>query len=205
MQLVLSKLFKCKIPKESVLKSLNWELQPRHRWYFLANSMGNLYIIINIFFSLKNNNFVQLPFLLHYPHIIFFRFLFWEITWLLQILLSLYVMYGHSEFSEISLSLSAEGLGFSSEMDQYCHSSTRSSFELFLPFSFLLLKKLLCFDDASNIWVLCISFFCVLFRKLLCKKKKKKSHRFYASEEVCLWVWKGWLGSQWTESGKSLP
>lgn len=50
-------------------------------------------------------------------------------------------------------------------------------------------------------------FFFILFRKLLCKKKKRKISdlRFYASEQVCLWIWKGWLGSWWTESGRSLP
>lgn len=34
---------------------------------------------------------------------------------------------------------------------------------------------------------------------------EKKNHRFYAFKEVFLWVWKGWLGSQWINSGKGLP
>lgn len=51
------------------------------------------------------------------------------------------VTYGDNEFSETVFSLSAEGLDFSSEMGQYCQTSTRMSFRLFLPFNLLLLKK----------------------------------------------------------------
>lgn len=106
---------------------------------------------------------MQLPFLLHYLHVIFFQ---------------IFVLGNNMSITEsaiFSCNLWSEWVlrdtsfpecrqfGFFLWDVSDSHKSNRSSFNLFLPFNFILLKKLLHFDDVSNIWMICTNFsFCCL-------------------------------------------